>query len=113
MEWKIHIANAQGQLDELIKPVTAAIEAARGRCKPFGEPLPIDVVVQVWPGRVIPERGFGGYPQGFQRIGSRAIAPEGTSVFAEKSRRKSEPGTGGRRRWGEERMARDLCIGQR
>ena len=61
MTWTVHIANAQGQFGRLVAPIAAAIEGARLRCEAVTEPLAIDVVVQAWPGRVIPERGYVGH----------------------------------------------------
>jgi len=61
MTWTGHIANAQGQLDAWIEPIEDAITSARLRCESVLDPLPIDVVVQAWPGRVIPERGYVGF----------------------------------------------------
>lgn len=61
MTWTVHIANAQGQLDGFVEPIRNAIESARKRCEAVLDPLPIDVVVQAWPGRVIPERGYVGH----------------------------------------------------
>jgi uncharacterized protein YjaZ len=61
MTWTVHIANAQGQLDGFVEPIQDAIEGTRKRCETVLDPLPIDVVVQAWPGRVIHERGYVGY----------------------------------------------------
>ena len=61
MTWIVHIANAQGQLDGFVEPIQDAIEGTRKRCEVVLDPLVIDVVVQAWPGRVIPERGYVGY----------------------------------------------------
>lgn len=61
MTWIVYIANAQGQLDGLVEPIRDAIESTRKRCETVLDPLAIDVIVQVWPGRVIPERGYVGY----------------------------------------------------
>ena len=61
MTWVIHIANAQDQFDGLVGPIRDAIEGARLRCAAVLTSPPIDVIVQAWPGRVIPERGYVGY----------------------------------------------------
>lgn len=61
MTWTVHIANAQNQFDGLVEPIQDAIEGARRRCESVLDPLPIDVVVQAWPGHVIPERGYVGH----------------------------------------------------
>jgi len=57
----VHIANAQGQLDRWVEPIGDAIDGARRRCETVFDPLPIDLIVQAAPGRVIPERGYVGY----------------------------------------------------
>ena len=58
--WHVHYANACGQLDGLIGPIGKAIEDARQRAERVTPPLDLDVVVQAWPGHVIPETGFVG-----------------------------------------------------
>lgn len=59
--WRIHYMNANGQLDGLIEPIGESIERARLTAETVTPEIVIDVVVQVWPGRVIKEMGFSGY----------------------------------------------------
>ncbi|MEM7506087.1 MAG: DUF2268 domain-containing putative Zn-dependent protease [Pseudomonadota bacterium] len=53
--------NAQGQLDGLTDQIEAGIKRARLRAETVTDPVSIDVVVQVWPKRVIEERGHVGH----------------------------------------------------
>lgn len=61
MSWIVHVADAHGRLDGLIEPIGGALERARRRAETVTRPVALDVVVQVRPGRVIPERGHVGH----------------------------------------------------
>ncbi|WP_349295662.1 DUF2268 domain-containing putative Zn-dependent protease (plasmid) [Thioclava sp. 'Guangxiensis'] len=61
MTWTIHIANSSGHLDGLVSPIRAVIDCAQARAETVTEAVDLDVVVQAWPGRVIPHLGHVGF----------------------------------------------------
>lgn len=61
MTWTLHIANATGRLDGLVSPIRAAVARAQARAEAVTEAINLDVVIQAWPGRVIPHLGHMGY----------------------------------------------------
>ncbi|QFT58946.1 hypothetical protein FIU94_08920 [Sulfitobacter sp. THAF37] len=61
MTWAIHIANASGHLNGLVSPIRKAIERAQSQAEAVSARVDLDVIVQVWPGRVIPHLGHVGY----------------------------------------------------
>ena len=59
--WDIHYLNACGQLEGLIDSIEKSIQQARSKAESLTDPIDLDIVVQVWPGRVIEQMGFTGY----------------------------------------------------
>ncbi|MDR5859382.1 DUF2268 domain-containing putative Zn-dependent protease [Halomonas eurihalina] len=60
-QWIVHYANACGQLDDWLDRIDKGISAARHRAERVSTAINLDIVVQVWPGRVIDIMGFAGY----------------------------------------------------
>lgn len=61
MVWTVHFANASGHLDPFEAAIRASVEKARLIGEQAMPPVSLDLVVQNWPGRTIPELGFMGY----------------------------------------------------
>ncbi|WP_422376437.1 DUF2268 domain-containing putative Zn-dependent protease [Roseibium sp.] len=61
MTWTTHLCNAGGKLNPLKDRIHEAIALVREKVEAVARPVSLDVVVQVIPGGVIPERGFVGH----------------------------------------------------
>ncbi|MER0237022.1 DUF2268 domain-containing putative Zn-dependent protease [Fulvimarina sp. MAC8] len=61
MSWTLHYANANNQFGNLIEPISRALERAERNVEAHMPAINLDVVVQAWPGQVIPELGHVGY----------------------------------------------------
>ena len=61
MTWFFHIANVHRQLDGYVELIQTSIGDAKQRAERITEPVTLDVIIQVCPGRVIEEVGHVGY----------------------------------------------------
>jgi len=61
MEWIFHIVNSHGHLNGYVGQIEAATMDAKRRAESAVKQVTLDVVIQVWPGRVIPHIGHSGY----------------------------------------------------
>ena len=58
--WRIHFLNANDQFGDLVEPIREGIGRAKTCAEKATQPVTIDIVAQVWPNAVIPERGHVG-----------------------------------------------------
>ena len=77
MVWTVHFANASGHLDPFEAAIRASVEKARLIGEQAMPPVSLDLVVQNWPGRTIPELGFMGYAPTSDMIAIRLMTKMG------------------------------------
>ena len=68
MTWNVHICDAAGSLTPYTAALHLAVRRVEAAVDAVVDPLQMDVVVQVLPGRTIPEVGFSGFAPGPELI---------------------------------------------